>query len=60
MDDMRFAEGKNTFEVVPNFSLRAMRELHIEFDAKAPEDRVDPTGIDAESGAYDVTNPADS
>ena len=32
VDGLRFAEGKNTFEVAPNFSLRAMKELYIEFD----------------------------
>jgi len=60
VENMRFAEGKNTFEVVPNFSLRAIKELHIEFEAKAPQDRVDPSKVAAESGAYEVQNPAAS
>jgi hypothetical protein len=28
---MWFAEGKNDFRHAPNFSLRALKELHIEF-----------------------------
>ena len=36
IDGMRFAPGKNTFEVAPSFSLRALKALHIEFDAKTP------------------------
>ncbi len=58
VDDLRFAEGMNTFEVAPNFSLRAMQALHIEFDAKAPADRVDPTQLDIQSKATDIENPA--
>jgi cytochrome P450 len=60
VETMRFTEGKNTFEVVPNFSLRALKELHIEFEAKAPQDRIDPEQVATESGAYDVQNPAAS
>ncbi len=60
VDDMRFAEGKNTFDVMPNFSLRAMKELHIEFDAKAPEDRIDASQVAAESDAHAIENPASS
>lgn len=30
-DEMWFAEGKNDFRHAPNFSLRALNELHIEF-----------------------------
>ncbi|MBT6586140.1 MAG: cytochrome P450, partial [Gammaproteobacteria bacterium] len=40
VDGMRFTAGENSFEVAPNFSLRAMQELRIEFDAKPPGDRV--------------------
>jgi hypothetical protein len=54
---MRFAQGLNTFEVAPNFSLRALQELHIEFDAKAPDQRVDPTTVDAKSDATEVPPP---
>ena len=57
VDDIRFAEGANTFEVAPNFSLRALTELHIEFDAKAPEDRIDPSQIEAESKATEMEQP---
>ena len=34
IDNLRFAPGKNDFRQVPNFALRALKELHIEFDAK--------------------------
>jgi cytochrome P450 len=33
IDELRFAPDKNDFRVQPNFSLRALRELHIEFRA---------------------------
>lgn len=33
VDSLRFADGENSFEVVPNFALRALKELHLEFDA---------------------------
>jgi cytochrome P450 len=32
IDEMWFAPGKNDFTVAPNFSLRALKELHIEFN----------------------------
>jgi cytochrome P450 len=31
VDGMWFAPGRNDFRVVPNFALRALREMHIEF-----------------------------
>ena len=31
IDELRFAPGKNDFAVAPNFALRALKELHIEF-----------------------------
>ncbi|MEN3975268.1 cytochrome P450 [Emcibacter sp. SYSU 3D8] len=31
IDDMRFAPGRNDFRHAPNFMLRALKELHIEF-----------------------------
>ncbi len=34
VDEMWFAPGKNDFTVAPNFSLRALKELHIEFRPK--------------------------
>ncbi len=33
MDEIWFAPGKNDFRQVPNFALRALAELHIEFKA---------------------------
>jgi cytochrome P450 len=45
IEDMRFTENMNTFEVMPNFALRAMRELNIEFTAKPPEHRTDPESV---------------
>lgn len=58
IDDLRFVEGMNSFEVVPSFALRALKELHIEFDAKAPEARIDASERDADSGATAIPNPA--
>ncbi|MFK7916199.1 MAG: cytochrome P450 [Pseudomonadales bacterium] len=34
IDAMRFAPGKNDFKQAPNFALRALEALHIEFDRK--------------------------
>jgi cytochrome P450 len=34
VDDMWFAEGKNNLRHAPNFCLRALKELHIEFTKK--------------------------
>lgn len=60
VDDMRFAEGLNTFEVAPNFSLRAMKELHIEFEPKPADQRVDPATVEIDSNATAIDNPANS
>lgn len=60
VDGMRFTAGENSFEVAPNFSLRAMQELRIEFDAKPPGDRVDPAGVDIDSNATAIDNPANA
>ncbi|MBT6571766.1 MAG: hypothetical protein HON21_14105, partial [Gammaproteobacteria bacterium] len=46
--------------VAPNFSLRAMQELRIEFDAKPPGDRVDPASVDIDSNATAIDNPANA
>ena len=35
VDEMWFAPGKNDFTVAPNFALRALKELHIEFKRAA-------------------------
>ncbi|MFT7219651.1 MAG: cytochrome P450 [Candidatus Azotimanducaceae bacterium] len=58
VQELRFATGKNSFEVAPNFALRAMKELHIEFEAIPKEERVDPSSVEAESNATDMKNPA--
>ena len=34
VDEMWFAPGKNDFTIAPNFALRALKELHLEFNAK--------------------------
>ena len=34
VEDMRFVPGANDFTIAPNFALRALKELHIEFTAK--------------------------
>ena len=34
IEDMWFAPGKNDFAVAPNFALRALKELHIEFEKR--------------------------
>ncbi len=34
VEDMAFTPGKNDFSVAPNFALRALKELHIDFTAK--------------------------
>lgn len=60
VDGMRFTAGQNSFEVAPNFSLRAMQELRIEFDAKPPGDRVDPASVDIDSNATEIDNPANA
>ena len=57
VDDMRFAAGMNTFEVAPNFALRALTELHIEFNAKPPQARIDPREVHAESKATEAEAP---
>lgn len=60
VDGMRFTAGANSFEVAPNFSLRAMQELRIEFDAKSPADRVDPVSVDIDSNATAIDNPSNA
>ena len=57
VDDLRFAPGMNTFEQAPSFSLRALRELHIEFTAKSPEDRPHPSKIETHSNSTDTEAP---
>jgi cytochrome P450 len=60
VDGMRFTAGENSFEVAPNFSLRAMQELRVEFDAKPLGDRVDPASVDIDSNATAIGNPANA
>ena len=60
IDNIRFSPEGNSFEVAPNFSLRAMQELRVEFDAKPMEHRKDPASVDVDSNATAMGNPADS
>jgi cytochrome P450 len=60
VDGMRFTLGANSFEVAPNFSLRAMQELRIEFDAKPSGDRIDPASVDIDSNATAIDNPSNA
>ena len=60
VDGMRFTAGENSFEVAPNFSLRAMQELRIEFDAKPSGDRIDPASVDIDSNATAIDNPSNA
>ena len=57
VDALRFSPGKNTFEVAPNFSLRALQALHIDFDPIPAADRVDPAAMDVESKATETDPP---
>ena len=54
VDSMRFAPHRNTFEQAPSFSLRALKELHVDFNALAAEQRRDPATIDADSKATET------
>lgn len=54
VQEMRFTQGANSFEVAPNFSLRALKELHIDFTPAPPEQRPDPAGVQAKSQAADI------
>ncbi|MEQ8690811.1 MAG: cytochrome P450, partial [Pseudomonadales bacterium] len=57
VEDLNFIEGMNTFEQAPSFSLRALRELHIEFNAVSEEDRTDPSKIETHSNSTEMENP---
>ena len=35
VDELWFAPGRNDFTIAPNFALRALKELHIEFSARS-------------------------
>jgi len=54
IDTLDFTPGANSFEQAPNFALRALTELNIDFVALAPDKRPDPTQIEAESGATEI------
>merc|ERR1711924_24670 len=58
VEEINFKPGMNSFEVAPSFSLRAMKELHIEFLAKPSEQRLDHRALDVASGATELDNPA--
>ncbi len=57
IDDMNFEAGANTFEQAPSFSLRALKDLHINFTALPEGQRVDPTTITTESNSTEMENP---
>ena len=59
VDHMQFTEGKNSFECARNFALRALTELHIEFQSVPVIRRLDPSSIGAASKATDIANPTD-
>ena len=54
IDEMSFTPDANTFEQAPNFALRALQALHIDFTAKPEVERVDAASINAASGATDI------
>jgi len=58
VEALSFSSGKNSFEVAPSFSLRAMKELHVEFEAKPFDQRMNPSDFDLASGATELDNPA--
>ena len=58
VEALSFASGKNSFEVAPSFSLRAMKELHVEFESKPFDERMNPSDFDLASGATELDNPA--
>ena len=58
VEELNFSAGMNSFEVAPSFSLRAMKELHIEFLAIPSEQRLDHLEFDLSSGATELDNPA--
>ena len=43
--ELRFAPDANTFEQAPSFSLRALKELHIEFDPVPIDQRINPDAL---------------
>ena len=59
VNDKNFCEGRNSFECARNFSLRALTELHIEFQAVSRDKWVDPSAMTAVSKATDIANPKD-
>ena len=54
VESLVFVEDANTFEQAPSFSLRALRELHIEFDPIAVENRTDPATLSTKSKATEM------
>jgi len=40
IEDFRLAPGKNNLRHLPNYSLRILKSLHIEFDAKTDRQQV--------------------
>ena len=58
VEELSFEPGMNSFEVAPSFSLRAMKELNIEFVAIPDEQRFDHRTLDVSSNATELDNPA--
>jgi len=58
VEELSFEPGMNSFEVAPSFSLRAMKELNIEFVAIPNEQRLDHRTLDLSSDATELDNPA--
>ena len=53
VESLEFVPDANTFEVAPNFSLRALKALHVRFEPIPADRRLDPAALDAASGAGD-------
>lgn len=51
VDSLDFAPGRNSFEVTPNFALRALKTLHLEFEPIPAAARIDPKTVTAASEA---------
>ena len=51
VESLRFAPGANSFEVAPNFALRALKALNLEFDPIPQARRIAAADVDAASDA---------
>ena len=59
IEDMEFTSGQNSFECARNFSLRALTELHINFEVISADQRLDPSKMTSASKATDMPNPSE-